>query len=426
VLADLQVLRLRPYRLLLSAQTVSLLGSAIAPVALAFAVLGQPGGSATQLGLVLAARSLAQVVFLLAGGVLADRLPRLRLMAVSNLLACGAQGGIAAMFITHAAPLPAVVALSAGNGAAAALFLPASKGVIPQLVPAGQLQPANALMRLSRNSTAILGAAAGGILVAAIGPGWALALDAASFAAATVLIAGIRTVLAGRVVATTMVADLREGWQEFRQRAWVWLLVGQFAFVNGCFAAVNVLGPVLARQYLGGAPAWGAVLSAMAVGLVSGSLIALRLRPAFPLRVAAAATFGFLPPFLVLALHAPLWLVAASMLVNGVCVDIFEVLWDTALQTHVPNHALARISSYDALGSFVLGPLGLAIAGPVAAAIGVTPTLAGAGALLAVASVMPLLTPAVRRLPAAPAPPAVAPPSPGPGPAAPPEAAAGR
>ena len=163
----------------------------------------------------------------------------------------------------------------------------------------------------------------------------------------------------------------------------------------------------------------------MAVGLVSGSLIALRLRPAFPLRVAAAATFGFLPPFLVLALHAPLWLVAVSMLVNGVCVDIFEVLWDTALQTHVPSHALARISSYDALGSFVLGPAGLAIAGPVAAAIGVTATLAGAGALLAVASVMPVLTLAVRRLPAAPSPPEpAAPKAPGPAPAAPPEAAA--
>jgi hypothetical protein len=282
-------------------------------------------------------------------------------------------------------------------------------------------------MRLSRNSSAILGAAAGGILVATIGPGWALALDAASFAAATALIAGIRAGLAGRAVATTMLADLREGWQEFRSRAWVWLLVGQFALVNGCFAAVNVLGPVLARQYLGGAPAWGAVLSAMAVGLFSGSLIALRLRPAFPLRIAAVATFGFLPPFFVLALHAPLWLVAASMLVNGVCVDIFEILWDTALQTHVPNHALARISSYDALGSFVLGPIGLAIAGPVAAAIGVTATLTGAGALLAVASVMPLLTPAVRRLPAAP--PLAEPagrPAPGAGSAAPPEAAEGR
>ena len=170
-----------------------------------------------------------------------------------------------------------------------------------------------------------------------------------------------------------------------------------------------MLGPLLAKQYMGGAPAWAAVLTAMAIGLVSRSLVAMRLRLRYPLRIAAAATFGFLPPFLVLAFHAPVWLVAAAMLVNGVCVDIFEVLWATSLQTHIPNDALARISSYDMLGSFVLGPLGLLAVGPIAAAIGVTPTLIGACAILTAATVVPLLTSAVRDLaaeaqPAAPSP----------------------
>ena len=402
MLADLRVLRQRSFRNLFASQTISLLGSAIAPVALAFAILDERGGSPSDLGFVLAARSLGQVTFLLLGGVLADRLPRFRLMATSNLLACGAQGGIAAMFLARAAPLGAVIALSAVNGAAGALFLPAQQGVIPQIVPQDQLQAANALMRLARNSMSILGSALAGVLVATIGSGWALAFDAATFAAATALIVGIRADPADRKAPSTMLADLREGWQEFRSRSWVWLLVGQFAFVNGCWAAVNVLGPLLAKQYMGGAPAWAAVLTAMAVGLVSGSLVAIRLRPRYPLRVAAAATFGFLPPFLVLAFHAPVWLVAAAMLVNGVCVDIFEVLWDTSLQTHIPNDALARISSYDALGSFVLGPLGLVAVGPVAAALGVTPTLIGACAILTAATIMPLLTSAVRDLPAEP------------------------
>ncbi|MEP7023144.1 MAG: MFS transporter, partial [Actinomycetota bacterium] len=185
-------------------------------------------------------------------------------------------------------------------------------------------------------------------------------------------------------------------------RSWVWLLVVQFSFVNGCWAAINVLGPLLTRQYLGGAPAWAAIQTAMAVGLVSGSLAAIRLRPRFPLRIAAAATFGFLPPFFLLASHAPVWLIAASMLINGVCVDIFEVLWSTSLQNHIPNETLARISSYDMLGSFVLGPLGLLAVGPLAAAWGVTPTRTGAGTLLAVASVVPWLTRSVRDLPAVP------------------------
>jgi len=409
VLADFSVLRLRSYRYLFLSQTISLLGSAIAPVALAFAVLDERGGSASALGFVLAARALGQVVFLLLGGVLADRLPRFRLMAGSNLLAGCAEGGIAVMFIAHAAPLSAVIALAAVNGSAAGLFLPASKGVIPQIVPARQRQSANALMRLSRNSTAIIGSAVAGVLVATIGSGWALALDAATFAIATVLIIGIRVERADRAAPSTMLADLREGWQEFRARSWVWLLVVQFAFVNGCFAMINVLGPVLARQYMGGAPAWAAVLTATAVGLVSGSLLAIRLRPRFPLRIAAAATLGFVPPFFLLAFRAPLWLVAASMFLNGVCGDIFQVLWDTSLQTHIPNEALARISSYDMIGSFVLGPLGLVAVGPLSAAFGVTPTLIGAGALLTLATAVPWLTRTIRDLPAVPAPAATVP-----------------
>jgi predicted MFS family arabinose efflux permease len=400
MLADFSVLRQRSYRYLFLSQTISLLGSAIVPVALAFAVLDERGGSASALGFVLAARALGQVVFLLLGGVLADRLPRFQLMTGSNLLAGCAEGGMAAMFIAHAAPLSVVIALAAVNGCAAALFLPASKGVIPQIVAAGQLQPANALMRLTRNSTSIIGSAMAGVLVATIGSGWALAFDAATYVAASALLIGIRVEHVDRAAPSTMLADLREGWQEFRARSWVWLLVAQFAFVNGCFAAINVLGPLLARQYMGGAPAWAAVLTAMAVGLVSGSLVAMRLHPRFPLRIAAAATFGFLPPFFLLAFHAPVWLVAASMLVNGVCVDIFEVLWDTSLQTHIPNEALARISSYDMIGSFVLGPLGLLAVGPVSAAIGITATLVGAGALLTFATLLPWLTRAVRDLPA--------------------------
>ena len=245
--------------------------------------------------------------------------------------------------------------------------------------------------------------------MAAAGAGWALAADAFSFALAAVLMAAIRVPQAERPGGTTIVADLREGWREFSSRSWVWLLVGQFALVNGCFAAINVLGPLLARQYMGGAPAWAAILTANAIGLVGGSLVAIRLRPQFPLRLAAAATFGFLPPFFLLALRAPVWLVAMAMLINGVCVDIFEVLWDTSLQQHVPNAALARISSYDALGSFVLGPWCLVLVGPLSVATGARTTLLGAGALLAVASVIPLTTRTVRSLPArSPVAPAVA------------------
>jgi MFS family permease len=407
---SLTVLRYSSFRGLFLAQTVNLLGSAIAPIALAFAVLGQPGGSATQLGLILAARALGQVAFLLFGGVLADRMPRLRLMTAANLIAFAAQGSVAGLFLAGPAPLAAVAGLAAVNGAAAALFLPAARGVVPQLIPADQLQPGNALLRLSRNGASIAGAALAGVLLAVTSPGWALACDAASFLISAALLARVSSHVTtgtstGRPAEPpALIRDLREGWREFRARTWVWLPVAQFTMVNGCFAVIWVLGPVVARQDLGGAPAWAAVLTANAIGLVGGSLLALRLRPAHPLRVACAATFGFLPPFFLLAAAAPVWLIAASMLVNGICVDIFEVLWDTSLQRHVPPGLLSRITSYDLLGSFALGPLGLALAGPAAAAAGLAATLTGAGLLLAAASVIPLLSRAVRDLPAGPAP----------------------
>jgi MFS family permease len=388
----------RSFRFLFLARTVSLFGSAIAVGVLPFAVLDMRGGSATVLGLVLGARSLAQVALLLFGGVLADRLPRFRLMVGSDLCAFGAQAIAAALFITRAATPVEIITLSAVNGAAAALFLPASKGVVPQVVAGERLQAANVLLRLSRNSTSIVGTALGGVLVMTIGSGWALAVDASTFAISAALLAGVRLAHSDRAAGSSVLTDLREGWREFSSRSWVWLVVLQFTFVNGCFAAINVLGPLTAKQHMGGAPAWTTILAAQSAGLVGGSLVAARLRPRFPVRTAVTATFGFLPPFFLFAVGAPMWLVAASMLVNGVCVDIFEVLWDTALQLHIPNEALSRISSYDALGSFVLGPWCLILVGSLSALIGVQQTFLAAGALLTVMNLATLASRSVRHL----------------------------
>lgn len=394
------ILRDRSFRRLFLARSASLLGSAVAPIALAFAVLDRPGASATDLGVVLAARSLAQVLLLLFGGVLADRVSRSRLMVASGLLACAAQAATGALVLTGAASTGAVAVLAAINGAAAALFLPASRGVVPQVVHQQRLQSANALLRLSRNGSGILGAALGGVLVAGVGAGWALVLDAVTFAASAGLLAGIRVGRAPRAAGTTMLVDLGDGWREFRSRRWVWLLVVQFTFVNACFAAISVLGPVTAQRDLGGAAAWSTILTTQAIGLVCGSLLAMRLRPRFPMRVATLGTLGFVPPFFLLAVPAPIWLIAAAMFLNGACVDIFEVLWDTALQAHVPAEALSRISSYDFLGAFALGPLSLAAVGPVAGLVGTSWTLVGAGSLLAVVILAAIADRSVRLLPA--------------------------
>lgn len=402
---DLRIIRQRAFRHVLLARAVSLLGTSMAPVALAFAILGAPGGSAGELGAVLAGRSIAQVAFLVFGGALGDRLPRYQIMAGSDLLAFAAQAAVAALFISGTAPVAPLVALSAVNGAANAMFIPASRGLVPQIVDPSQLQSANALIRLSRNSASLAGAAISGVVIVAVGAGWAIGIDAATFGISAVLLLTSRAPRAGRGPRpAALAADLREGWREFTSRQWAWVIVAQFALVNFCFApCVYVLGPVIARQHWGGALAWSAVVAANAIGLIAGGFASMRLRPARPLLVATLATFGFLPPFFLLAVAAPAWLAALSMLVNGACAEVFEVLWMTALQEHVPGDKLSRVTSYDALGSFVLGPLGLLAVGPVAAAAGIGVTLAAAGSLVATGNVLALCTGSVRRLPAGPA-----------------------
>jgi MFS family permease len=402
---ELRILGERPFRSLFLARSVSMLGTSIAPVALTFAVLDSPGGTATDLGLVLAGRSVTQVVFLLYGGVLADRMSRYRLMILSDLTAFLAQACVAVLILMEAGSLGALMALSAVNGAASALFIPASRGVIPEVVTGARLQSANALLRLSKSTSSIAGAAIAGLLVVTVGSGWALAVDALTFLVSALFLLGVRVpdlVRSAPTTSSSLLTELRQGWQEFRSRQWVWVAVAQFAVVNLCFApSISVLGAVLAKEHMGGVAAWSTILTAQAIGLVSGGLIAMRLRPRFPMRTAVIATFGFLPPFFLFAFDAPFWLVAVSMLVNGVCVDIFEVLWDTALQTHVPPEALSRVVSYDSLGSFVLGPLGFALVGPISDQIGAEETIIAAGSLVLLANLAALLSPSVRSLPRA-------------------------
>jgi len=401
---DLRIIRHPTFRNIFLARAVSLLGTSMAPVALAFAVLGEPGGSAAKLGAVLAGRSIAQVVFLMFGGALADRFPRYRIMVSSDLLAFAAQASVAVLFISGNPPIVILVALSAVNGAANAMFIPAVRGIVPQIVEPSELQSANALIRLSQNSASLAGGAISGAVIVAVGAGWAIGIDAATFGISALLVLTSRAPRTGSATrGTTLVAELREGWQEFRSRRWVWVSVAQFALVNLCFSScVYVLGPVVAKQHWDGALAWSAVVTANAAGLILGSFLAMRLRPARPLLVAALATFGFLPPFFLLAAHAPVWLAALSMLVNGICADVFEVLWMTALQEHIPADKLSRVTSYDALGSFVLGPLGLLAVGPVAAAAGIGTTLAAAGCLVTAGNVFALCTRSIRNLPAKP------------------------
>jgi MFS family permease len=367
--------RSKQFRLLFTGELITLLGTAVAPVALAFAVLDLTG-SATDLGYVLAAGWAPQIVFILVGGVLGDRLPRNLVMVGANLLSTAAQGATAALLLAGVAQPWQLAVLAAVRGTATALFFPAAQAVVPELVETELLQPANAMIRLAQSASTVLGAGLGGVAVAAAGPGWAIAFDAATYLASALVFSRMRI---PRVVVErgeSIVRDLIEGWNEFRSREWLWVIV-VCASVGNLVATASfaVLGPLIAKRYLGGAPAYGAIVAAQSAGFIAGGLLSLRWRPARPLLV---STLALLPTAGEIACYAGVRItgvIATVAFFAGVGLEIFGVNWITALQQHVPSRVLSRVNSYDALGSFVFIPLGLVIAGPLAARLGVTEAL---------------------------------------------------
>lgn len=391
-------LREREFRLLFAGRTISMAGSAMAPVALSFAVLDL-SQSTTKLGVVLTARQVPTVLFILFGGVWADRLPRHHVMVASNVISGASQAIAAALLISGHAELWHLAVLAAINGSSSAFFFPASSGVVPQTVPKSLLQQANATLRLGLNATNITGAAVGGLLVALTSPGWALAVDAASYGVAALAIRAMKLPPGLRIPGSTVLHELHDGWRDFWSRTWLWAIVLQFAIVLAVNSgAIYVLGPEVANQDLGGAGAWGAVLASTSIGLVLTGAVMLRWRPR---RILRTATFGVFPlalPLIALAAPAPLPIVLAAAFASGVGIEVFGVLWETTMQQEIPGEKLSRLSAFDALGSIGLTPFGLAIAGPIAAAIGNRAAFLGAAVVIIVATAMVLLSHEVRTL----------------------------
>jgi MFS family permease len=395
---DLGPLHERRFRYLFLGRTTSFVGNAFANVALAFAVL-ELTGSKADLGFVLAARSLPQVVFLLIGGIWADRLPRHRVMVLSNVASGLSQGAIAVLLLTGQAEVWQIAALAAVNGLSSAFFFPAASGIVPQTVSREMLQQANAILRLGQNASWIGGAALGGLVVAVTSPGVGIAVDAASFLIAAVLLAMIRLPATLRMEGSNFLGELADGWREFSSRTWLWVIVLQFGFVNAMILGVEgVLGPAVADDDLGGAAPWGLILTAQSVGLVLGGLLLLRMRPR---RLLLTATLAFLLtiPF-PLGLAGPLPVAALILLaaLAGIGLETFGILWDTTMQQEIPQEKLSRVYSYDALGSFVLIPLGVAIVGPVSELIGTQETILAATAISLTATLAVLLVHDVRTI----------------------------
>lgn len=403
------VLRLREFRLLFGAQAVSVLGDRMVPIALAFAVL-ELGGSASQIGIVLAVRTLPMVATLLIGGVVADRVSRRAVMVAADLVRLGTQGAIAVLLITGTAEIWSLAVLSGLTGAATGFFNPASTGLLPAIVPAERLQEANGVRATALSGGEIVGPALAGVLIAAVGAGWAMALDALTFAVSALFLLALRLPKhVPRAVRSSFVADLREGWSVFHSLTWVWTFVLAASIGNLVWGAWSTLGPVIAERELGGAAAWGTVLGAIGIGALLGALIAVRVRTQRPL-VLASVTFGlFALPLASLAAGAHVGLLAASGLLAGLGMMLGNSVWEATLMRHVPREALSRVSAYDWFGSIAFQPLGLAIWGPIAALIGISTSLWVAVACVVATTAWLLASPAIRKLRDEPPPPAAQP-----------------
>jgi MFS family permease len=397
----------RAFRLLFAAQSISSLGDRLVPVALAFAVLNLTG-SATGLGVVLAAQTVPLVLFVLVGGVWADRLSRRLVMATSDLVRGASQGLCAALLLTGSARLWEIVVLQAVYGSARAFFDPAVLSVVPQTVNADQLQQANSLIALTGNVAGIAGPALAGVIVAAAEPGWGLAFDAVTFLASVAFVRAMPPIAAKVREGTTLVHELRHGWSAFRARRWLWVTVSCFTlYVGFAWAPWQVLGPDVARTSLGGPGAWAAIAVALGLGSVAGGVIGLRARPRHPFRLTFTIFVVVTPAMLgLVAAHAALWLILPVAVIDGTSGTIFNTFWFTAVQSDVPAGELARVMSWDYFGSVGVLPLGQALAGPVAAAVGTSAALYGAAVLTMILFGLGLTVPAVRNF----SPPAVAPP----------------
>lgn len=393
------MLRNVEFRRLFWSRAISNVGNGVAPIALAFGVLALPGATPTSLSIVLAAQAIPLVLMLPFGGVIADRLGRARVIMVTDALVSVFVMTMAILLITGHANVPILAILGALSGLLNGMWYPAMSGLTPDVVPDEQLQSANALVSIATNVGFIAGNALGGVLVALVGPGWAIAIDSLSFVLSAALIYSIRHVAKPHDSGESVMSDLIHGWRIFLSFRWIVVIVGCFSFIVMVWrGAEGVLGPVLALDIYGGPKGWALVMACQGVGLLIGGIAASKVRAGHPLVIGMLVTLALPVWLLLLAAEAPLLLAAAGAFVFGFALELFYVFWLTALQTRVPRESLSRVNSFDALGSMMFGPIGLALAGPLVAVIGLHATFVAGAVVATVAVAASLMFRSVRQL----------------------------
>jgi MFS family permease len=395
-----EVLAHKYVKRLFVARFISNYGNGMGPIALAFGILGLPNGSANLLGLVLGTTTVLFLVMAPFGGVIADKYGRAKMVGLTDMA-----GGLilfvqAGYFATGNVPIAVLLIVNGAFGILWGIFWPAFSGVIPAVLPEAGLQKGNALNALFTNSGMILGAASAGFLIDAFGPAITLGIDAASFFVSGLLVFTFRH-LTPRAEHTenTMIDDLRHGWKVFISFRWIVIIVAVFSFIVMCWAAAeNVLGPLIALEHFDGAKSWSYVITAESVGLVVGSLIAIKVKPKYPMRFLMLSSFTITFYIASLAKPQSLAVIAVGAFLFGITLDLWGTLWSTALQRKVPRDSLSRVSSFDAMGSLMFRPIGLAIAAPLSTLLGMETFIYILAVITVFAIVLPLFNSEVRNM----------------------------
>jgi MFS family permease len=390
----------RNFRLYFLGQLTSSVGTGMMPVALAFAVLALRHGSASDVGAVLAAETVPLVVFLLAGGVAADRLGRRRIMLSADVLRAAAEAGLGSWILLGHPPLWGFLLLAALVGFGTAFFMPALTGLIPQIISGERLIQANALNGLTFSIGGIIGPAVAGVIVATSSPGWAILADALSYLLSVASLAALHLAPAAQdATSESFYGHLRRGWSEFLSRTWLWAIVASASMFNMLvWAPYFVLGAVISKQHLGGARAWGTILGVQGAGAVLGGVAMLRLRFRRPLVVGVLSFLAWPFPLLALAFLAPVPVIAGAAFLGGAGFAVFDTQWQTTMQRQVPADVLSRVSAYDWFGSLVFLPLGYAIVGPVSSIVGVRAVFFLGSASIVVAVAILAFVPSIRHM----------------------------
>jgi MFS family permease len=395
----LPVLQIRDFRILLIDRVLAPASVAFSMVGVSFAVLDHTHGSTAKLSYVLAAQIAPSLIFALVGGVIADRIaPQFVILAGNVMMAIG-EGTFGILVLAGHPQLWQMIALECLTGTGMAVFYPASSALLPRVVPGRFLQEASAVSRLAMNGALMGGAVLAGFVVAAIGPGSALLICGTGLLGTLPLLLTLRVTAAAHGRPPGLFTQLAEGWSEVRSRTWLWVVILQFTVVlMAWYGGFSVLGPVVARAHLGGPAAWGTITGTESLGLIVGGLVALRFSPRRPMLFIVLIGGSIAATPLALGMLWPVPLICAAAFILGVGIEIMMVQWTLALARNIPADKLARVSSYDALGSVMAMPIGAVLAGPIAASVGVPATEYGACVLILGASLLALLPREIRTL----------------------------